>query len=266
MRRLFVIVLWGLIVFPQFVVGQILSTTFFKVTPGDSFYVAFFADGNIRGIASTSNDKQAIGTGALGINVQRGNVSWSAVVNVASSIDTLKNCFGAHLLNPTTGKSLAGYLDIRINSFCELFGNKFGLHSYLGTSKSNWIFRDEMFNAVTSGFGLMLYNDIINAELNENEISFGIELGLALRWIAGDIADDSNESHREKLVGTTTKHFPGFEGGMQIQFGSIIAGIQGYWLFDLAKSDFVPGLSRGQISAGFSISGPIFQGYFKKKK
>ena len=106
-------------------------------------------------------------------------------------------------------------------------------------------------------------NDIINGSINDNDISFGFELGLTYRWLAGDIVNTMNKELRYNILSTYAKRFIGLEAGMQIKFGSITAGIQGYWLTTnlFRTSDSVPGVTKGQISAGFSISGPIFQGF-----
>ena len=171
--------------------AQILSSTFFKDIPEGKTFLALFADGNIKGI--TADDKNATGTGSLGINIQKGHLSWNAVISVASSIDTLKEGVGAIILTPGTGIALtSGFLDVRIRDICKIEEYSLGLHFYIGTSRSIWNSANSSSSAITSGFGALIYSEIINTEINNNEISFGIELGPSYRWIAGDIKTYTN--------------------------------------------------------------------------
>lgn len=247
--------------------SQILTSTFSKVESNDSTYIAFFAEGNISGLATSNGNATPVGTGAIGINVQKRNSSWTARVSVATNVDTVIRGFGTHVLNPGAGSSLSGgFLDLRLKEVANVKRQKIGLHFYICTSKTYWGTRDTTISAITSGAGATMYFDIMNAVLDKNEIAFGFEMGLAYRWIAGDIASKLNNEIRQNLLGSKTRHFPGFQAGMQIQCGSLIAGIHGYWLFNLRSSEYIPGVTKGQLSAAFTISGPIFEGIIKSVK
>jgi len=205
--------------------SQTLSSTYFKIEPTDSMsYVAIYADGNIRGISSGSSSSNISGNGALGINVQNRNYSWTASINIASTNDTIKTDFGSLILNPMGGKSFSGFLDLRKRSFFTIDSYDIGLHLYLCTSKSLCLYNQTCVSAVASGWGATIYADVLNGHINENEISFGFESGVSFRWVAGNLTGEN----RKNLIGTAAKYFPGFEAGMQIKFGSIIAGLNGY--------------------------------------
>jgi hypothetical protein len=135
----------------------------------------------------------------------------------------------------------------------------------MSASKSIWA-RDTAtaVEAVVIGIGLTGYRDLVNGSIGDNRVALTLELGLSYRSLIGDVA--ARDSLREALLGTRSSTFYGFEGGMQIRFNKIVAGVQLYHLWDLTRGKRVDGLTRGQMVAGFSVQGDVFTGTLTGKR
>lgn len=219
-------------------------------------YVTLFADGNIRGVATAGSKESTTGTGSLGIALSSPKITVSAQVTVLSTVDTLRNEVGATILSPLSGKSFqSGLLDLRVrNVFKKLH---LGLHGYLGASKSVWA-QDTAARASVLGTGGLTAFWSEEGKVSDNPVGLLIEAGVALRRIGGDIG--SAKSLRESMLGTSERTFPGLEGGVQISFNSITAGIGVYWF----SGKGVNGLTGGQLAAGMTVRGDIFAGTLTK--
>src|SRR5438445_8538079 len=86
---------------PRVVAGQASANK--GAAQKDSTKVSIFADGNIQGVATGASHQSTVATGSLGIALTKGRFSWSALVAVASTVDTLKGQVGTILLNPAAG-------------------------------------------------------------------------------------------------------------------------------------------------------------------
>lgn len=82
-----------------------------------------------------------------------------------------------------------------------------------------------------------------------------LDLGLALRGIGGDIAQSANDSLRTRLIGSDKRTKVGLEIGVALQVNGIKAGLT-YYSFP----GEIPGLSDGQVIAGFSVQSSFLSG------
>lgn len=216
--------------------------------------VSVFADGDVRGLISNDSEDQTSTTGSIGVTVIKNKTVWTACINIASTIDTLKSDFGKVVLNPSSGKRFtSGLVDFR--AYGE---NNKGFHAYISGSSSYWKLEKTTKSASVLGIGALMSYDIIpySAAKNENEIAFGIEGGLSYRAILGNISLDN--LHLQESLGTKGNHFLGVEMGIYIKFNQVTAGIQGYILRDLECNEKVDGITSFQITGGISISASIF--------
>lgn len=82
-----------------------------------------------------------------------------------------------------------------------------------------------------------------------------LDLGLAWRTLGGDIVSRANQDVLENLFNSDAKNRLGLEIGVALQVNDLKAGLT-YYLF----GGSVPGLSRGQVVAGFSVAVPLIKG------
>lgn len=228
------------------------------VNHSDSMIVNIDAQGSIKGLVSNQTSNQET-TGSLSISIISDKVIYYALVNVASTIDTIKSNYSSSILNPTSGKALtSGLFDIQIK---KLFWN-WGLHIYASGSSSNWAFHDTIKSASVVGVGALFSQPIIPWDWNSgpNMVQCLVEVGPTFRLISGNVI--SNRAFYQKMLGTDQNVFGGLEGGLKIVFNQITAGIQAYWLF--GKN--VEGITSIQLTGGISISGSIFKTTVRKPK
>jgi hypothetical protein len=224
--------------------------------PADSgtIDVAAFASGNIRGMV-TGNDSLTSGAnGALGVQLTTPRYTVSALINVAAAGSMLTSGFAKSLLSPASGSSLrSALLELRLPAG-KTFSGTWGWHIYASASASTWRSpTDDTRQAAASvtGLGVLLYRQVA-ATKDDNSVSVGIEGGLSIRNLSGDIISD--EALRRELLGTSTRTFWGFEGGMTVGVNKATAAIQLYYYFP----NNAPGLGRVQITTGLSLSADLF--------
>jgi hypothetical protein len=236
--------------------------------PTSGTHVSIYADGAIRGVALGEEDNATAGTGSLGIRVAVPNKIYYAVVNVASTVDTITGNAGSFILSPANGSALrSGILDLRFpNTFGKIFGAQAGLHTYASASQSTWQGTVDTAGTVVVGLGALLYHDVANGQLGDeptNRIRLSIEAGPSMRIVGGDVSAGARDGLRTEVLGTTQTKFAGLELGMQIEFGIVTAGFQFYLYDDFKRHTDVRGITGGQFVAGFSIGGPIVGGQLK---
>jgi len=238
--------------------GEMLEET----SESDSAYVEIFADGNIQGLVQNSeNAPDAIANGTLGISVTKKNIIWVASVNIASTTDTVSSGFGNIVLNPASGKSFtSGSLEVFRKNMFNLWDKSIGISGYASASSSKWSIGDTTKAASVVGLGLTLVNDIIQSTKGSNTVGLGFDVGLSYRGIYGDISN--SESIYQKAIGSTGRHFIGLEGGLEIKFNKITAGLRGYALLN-NKGDNVDGITSFQITGGITITGAFYQDKFE---
>lgn len=224
----------------------------------DTVNVSIFASGDVRGLISNDSQEQTSTTGSIGIRVEKENVVWSASINIASTIDTLKSDFSKIVLNPASGNRFtSGLLDVRKSNCFKLFDKHIGYHGYISGSSSNWKLKETTKSATVFGFGALLYYDVVPpTQSSSNVLNFGFEGGLTYRGVYGNIL--TNDLFLEEVFGSKGNQYWGAEMGIYIQFNNITAAIQGYLLYDIEGQQKVEGITSFQITGGISISGSIF--------
>ncbi len=226
---------------------------------GDSVEVKIFLDGNLRGIANGENnsDETTNASGMVGLEVASDKSVINLAVNIASSIDSIGTNFGSIVLNPYSGRSFqSGLLDVRLKQF--------PLHTYF--SVSNLFFKTES-NRETASilyYGASYYHSIFSGDVGNNKVEAFWETGLGFRHISGNAANNSD--FYQEIFKTDRKFFPGLEGGIQIGFNDLTAGIQVYYLLDGDKDQNINDISGLQITGGVGFRGAFFKGKAKKKE
>jgi len=236
----------------------------------------------LSGAVTTADAKSAptATSGALGISKLAPTYTFSTQINVASTTDTVRSGFGASLLTPGAGSALsAGLFDWRrpIGRFLRCEGwpahvrglfrdDRLKVRAYGTVSSSVWSLpaagtgaNEEPatdVNVVPVGFGLGLAYTLEEETLNGKPVSAGLVLGFSRRLIHGDIAGESHALQREAILGTSKESFSGFEAGLELQFGQITGGVTFY---SFPRAATVPGFSRGQVVAGFSLRSNVLE-------
>ncbi len=238
---------------------------------------AVFLSGALTGGKDSSNTTAT--SGALGISRLSPTWSFSGQINIAAKQDTVRDGFGASLLTPGSGKALtAGLLEWRrsIGSFfgCESRGklprlvreilrdDHLKVRAYGTVSSSVWSLPvagsapAEAVSVVPIGFGLGLGYTLIDEAFDEKPVAAGIVFGFSRRLIHGDIAGESHDLQRQAILGTSKESFSGYETGLELQFAQISGGVTFY---SFPRAATVPGFSRGQVVAGFSIRSNVLE-------
>jgi hypothetical protein len=232
----------------------------------------------LSGALTAANDKSTstATSGALGISRFAATWAFSSQVNVAAKTDTVKSGFGASLLTPGSGSALtAGLFDWRrpIGRFfrCDtsrhfirqLFGeDRLKARAYGTVSSSVWSLPAagtepaEAVSVVPVGFGLGLTYTLVDETINAKPVGAGLVFGYSRRLIHGDIAGESHSLQRTAILGTSKESFSGYEAGLELQFGQISGGVTFY---SFPRAATVPGFSRGQVVAGFSIRSNVLE-------
>jgi len=238
---------------------------------------AVFLSGALTGGKDSSSSTAT--SGALGISHLSSAWSFSSQINIAAKTDTIRDGFGASLLAPGSGKALmAGLFDWRrpISRFvgCTrtdklprlvrevLRGDRLKTRVYGTVSNSVWSLPAagtepaEAVSVVPIGFGIGLDYSLINEMINAKPVAAGFVFGYSRRLIHGDIAGESHALQRQAILGTTKESFSGFEAGLELQFAQISGGVTFY---SFPRAATVPGFSRGQVVAGFSIRSNVLE-------
>jgi hypothetical protein len=218
-------------------------------------------------------------SGALGISRLSSTWSFSSQINIAAKQDTVHDGFGASLLTPGSGKALtAGLFEWR-RSIQSFFGcasrdklprlvreilrdDRLKVRGYGTVSSSVWSLPAagaepaEAVSVVPIGFGLGLGYTLISESFDEKPVAAGIVFGFSRRLIHGDIAGESHDLQRQAMLGTSKESFSGYEAGLELQFAQISGGVTFY---SFPRAATVPGFSRGQVIAGFSIRSNVLE-------
>jgi hypothetical protein len=238
---------------------------------------AVFLSGALTGAKDSSNATAT--SGALGISHLSSSSSFSGQINVAAKTDTVRDGFGASLLTPGSGKALSAGLFEWRQSFAGLFtcarrdslpflirqiiaGDRLKARVYGTVSSSVWSLPAAgtepagAVSVVPIGFGVGLGYTMISETLNDKPIVAGFVFGFSRRLIHGDIAGESHNLQREAILGTNKESFSGYEAGLELQFAQISGGVTFY---SFPRAATVPGFSRGQVVAGFSIRSNVLE-------
>lgn len=225
-----------------------------------------FADGNIKDVVGGNAD-ETTASGSLGLGYSDGRFIVSALVNAVGTATPLTENFGSALLAPAAGASLnAGVLDLRWSAagrpgrgICGAYG----LHAYASVSSARWQADSAgtTFGVVTPGVGIGPFCQLLNIKESSPDggdsrtLAAVLDVGVAVRGIAGDIAQSANDSVRSFLLNGDQRTRVGVEVGLALQLNGLKAGLTLY-----AFPGEVPGLSDGQVIAGFSVQSPLLSG------
>jgi len=238
---------------------------------------AVFLSGALTGGKDSSNSTAT--SGALGISRLSSTWSFSSQINIAAKTDTVRDGFGASLLTPGSGKALtAGLFEWR-RSFASFFGcarqarlprlvrevvggDRLKARAYGTVSSSVWSLPAagaepaEAVSVVPIGFGVGVGYTLISQTFDEKPVAAGLVFGFSRRLIHGDVAGESHALQRQAMLGTSKESFSGYEAGLELQFAQISGGVTFY---SFPRAATVPGFSRGQVVAGFSIRSNVLE-------
>ena len=238
---------------------------------------AVYLSGALTGSKDSSSSTAT--SGALGVSHFSPGWSFSGQINVAAKTDTARDGFGTSLLTPGSGKALtAGLLDWR-RPIARFFGcarletlphlvrevlrdDRLKIRAYGTVSSSVWSLPAaggapaEAVSVVPIGFGIGLAHTVINETINTKPVAAGLVFGFSRRLIHGNIAGESHELQRQAILGTTKESFSGYEAGLELQFAQVSGGVTFY---SFPRAATVPGFSRGQVVAGFSIRSNVLE-------
>ena len=221
----------------------------------DSVVVRAFASGALRAVATGGTSETNSADGSVGINLAWPRYSVNAVIGVSSSAKPLTRGFGASLLNPASGTGLkSGLLDVLFRDRLNTFVGPLGLHLYVSASSRLWsgsTDTTEGKDATVIGLGALLSRQIAVSS-GDNRVALGIDLGLSLRKISGDISD--HDSLRTALLGSPREWFCGIEAGMATSVNKITAAIQLYYYWPR----HVQGVGHWQMTTGVSVEAELF--------
>jgi hypothetical protein len=251
--------------------AQGLSDFIFKRSPGSKDTVTVFADGNLRSAVGQGEDA-TLASGDLGLRVRKETVLLSLRIAATGTGQALRERQAAAILVPGTGSSLnAGYGEIRITTSKEGAFVQSGLRGYVSVTTAQWTdtLTDRTVGALVGGAGVGGFVNLFGGTLGgtppanpgeaqgagKTRVAAVLDLGLAWRTLGGDIADVTNEDVLIDLFDSAAKNRLGLEAGLALQLNDLKAGLT-YYLF----GGSVPGLSRGQVVAGFSVAVPLISG------
>jgi hypothetical protein len=231
-----------------------------------------YADGNIKDVVG-EDAEGTTASGSLGVGYSTGRFIINALVNAVGTATPLTENFGTALLAPAAGNSLsAGVLDTRFSFFKRPRDggvcSSFGMRAYGSVSSARWEVdtAGTTFGVVTPGFGLGLFCQMLNVREPATGTDAGrslavvIDFGGAVRGIAGDVAQSSNDEVRRTIIGERNKRtWVGVEAGIAIQLNGLKAGLTLY-----AFPGEIPGLSDGQVTAGFSVQSSLLSGRVRR--
>ena len=193
---------------------------------------------------------------------------------MAASQDTVRSAYGSFLLAPANGSGLKSAILEYYRRLGRL-GSRDWLHVYGTTASSVWALGDDgsgnsLSNSVsTFGIGILYHRQFFSGRLAETEVGIDGEIGVAGRWLDGDIRNLLNDSATKaqylSAFKTEKNFFAGLEAGMTINFGQVIGSVQAYYLFPKAKEP-INGLTGLQLAIGLSVRGDIIKGFLDRKE
>jgi hypothetical protein len=233
--------------------AQTLSSWVGPAPIGDTVIARAFATGTLRAVATGKTSETNTADGTVGVNLSWATLSIGAVINVATSAQPVTSGFAQSLLSPGSGTGFkSGILELRRRNVLRSPIGPIGLHAYFSAASRPWSSGTDTTNTTVLGLGTLLYRQVEAASRDTSRIGFGIEAGVSLRDISGDIASSGADSLRAALLGSRTRLFIGFEGGMTITVNKLTAAIQIYHYFSP-----VQGVGHWQLTTGVSLQADV---------
>jgi hypothetical protein len=265
----------------------------------DSARIAVYADGNLKTALTKGDDAQvAAASLGLGIGIRRATID--LLINTVGTAPAVKSNWGTTLLSPGSGSSLAaGLLEVRWlfhkyedtppakkpeakekvaptpeeSASAEATRGlwKTGIRGYGSISSAKWqVNSNDETGVVVGGLGLgaffALQGDTKNIDSTRNHTGAILDVGLAGRFIGGDIANDLHQSELDTAMARSGKVHVGIELGLQLYINGAKASLTYYAFGGVLGGKDVAGLTRGQVVAGFSVQSALFQGVLHKTK
>lgn len=230
--------------------------------------VALYADGTVREAVGGSGGKDnSTGTGSVGLAVSFPS-GWqlNTSVAVASTVDSVKDGFGASVLLPGSGKGkLSTFIFEAYAPPMQKLWN-IGLHGYVSGGNSTWVTDTaRVRNAAVLGLGLGLYRDFLcGCRLLDTDVAITMTAGLAFRMLQGNAAQ-SPTVLQAALHGSKDRSYAGAELGLALTIGSVHAGVQYYQMGKADDDISVASLTGGQLVVGISVAGAIVSGPLSPK-
>jgi hypothetical protein len=222
--------------------------------------VSVFADGNLRQGLGNDNGGTIPG-GALGIGLTSTRFNLDLLINIAGNESALTRNHASTILAPGSGGSLAaGFVEGRFRP-----GERLGLRLYGSISSAEWadtastISSSVVIGGIGAGPFLNLFGgNIEGADGGKTHVAGVFDIGIAWRGLGGDLVTDGTGSAKQIFLGTSNAPNIGLELGLTLQVNDLRAGFTYYYF-----GGRVPGLSKGQVVAGFSVSSALVSGRLK---
>jgi hypothetical protein len=244
---------------PQFLNAQLTGFVFRTKDPNAADTILVYADGNLRNTLA-QNDQTTVAAGALGIGLRNRTVLLDLLINAAGTTAPLTTNHAATMLVPGSGGSLsAGYGEMRYRP-----GTRIGARAYVSVSTANWTdtVTSKTISTLVGGVGaggfINLFGGTVSSgtdESNGTRIAGVLDVGVSWRTLGGDIVDKQNNQQLVNILGSNDKDRFGLEIALTLQVNDLKAGFT-YYRF----GGEVPGFSKGQVVAGFSVSTAIVSG------
>jgi hypothetical protein len=244
---------------PQFLNAQLTGFVFRSKDPTAADTILVYADGNLRNTLA-QNDQTTVAAGALGIGLRNRTVLLDLLINAAGTTAPLTTNHAATMLVPGSGGSLsAGYGEMRYRP-----GTRIGARAYVSVSTANWTDTvtsktiSTLIGGVGAGGFINLFGGTVSSgtdDSNGTRIAGVLDVGVSWRTLGGDIVDKQHNQQLVNILGSNDKDRFGLEIALTLQVNDLKAGFT-YYRF----GGEVPGFSKGQVVAGFSVSTAIVSG------
>jgi hypothetical protein len=213
-----------------FAEDQPVAAPVVPVPTGGSYGIIF--DGEISSILGDSGTNPEGNTNfsnaSFGIFFKLPKVDISALVRVVDAQKNRTTQYAFDLFNYKGSDKLGGIVEVRFKNVIK----PIDLKGYLAYGSNTWILQEgsfpEMsnreFQATVTSFGIHLMYAIEDT-LDGNDLFVGFFAGGGFKSISGNIGFQKYDEIREALLGSVTRLFLGFEGGMVMKFNSIKASL-----------------------------------------
>ncbi len=220
--------------------------------------VAIFIDGNARTVFG-QGEQAANASGTLGISRWGKTLFLSAQISVAAKSDTVSSGYGASLLTPASGAALnSGLINLGLS---DVLPWGLVLKSYLSVSTHTWridnpdpLVSASSFDVPIGGISFGVGYPLVDGHAGGKKTAVDFYAAYSGRRMFGDLANSSRDDLKMLALGTTDETFHGFESGLNLQYGSISAGLI-FYFFDAD----VNGLTDGQVAAGVSLTADLIR-------
>lgn len=241
--------------------------------------IELYSDASIRDAIAGAGGQAA--NGSLAANLRTGCATLDVLINTVGSRDPVTQGFGTTVLAPAASGSFgAGLVEGRLLSGDPDDRRRFGVRGYASASTARWRFDAEStpVDVAVTGLGAGVFygvsgtivpagsrrtdagtqqtNAVTEDEDEPKLIAVILDLGIAHRSIGGDFARSGTEPEKvREQFGISGLRRTGLEAGLLVTYGGLKAGAT-YYHFGGNS----PGISRGQVVAGFAVQTTLAKG------